>query len=169
MERVKIVIDADVLIHFSKAGYLHLLPEILPEYDYIVLSAVYDEVKSIQRQLDNQMHFLGNIKKEQFAPTGDMRREYARLLTLYDPGESACMAYCRYTNNVIGSSNLSDIKDYCREQQIVFLTTLDFLYHALIRDVLTQAQCNQFIADVRANGSKLPDTTIEQYVPNVVL
>lgn len=169
MEKVKIVLDADVLIHFSKAGYLHLLPQILPEYDHVVLSTVYDEVKTIQLQLDNQILFLKNIKKEQFAPTGEMRREYARLLTLYDPGESACMAYCRYTNNVIGSSNLSDIKDYCKEQQIVFLTTLDFLYHAFTRGVMTQDQCNQFIADVRANGSKLPVIRIENYAPNMVL
>ena len=36
MGKAKIVLDADVLIHFSKAERLSLLPEILPEYEYIV-------------------------------------------------------------------------------------------------------------------------------------
>lgn len=34
MEKVKIILDADVLIHFAKAGRLSMLPEILPEYDF---------------------------------------------------------------------------------------------------------------------------------------
>lgn len=52
------MLDADVLIHFSKADKLSLLPEILPEYDHVVLSIVYDEVKSIRNQLDNQIFHL---------------------------------------------------------------------------------------------------------------
>lgn len=169
MEKIKIVLDSDVLIHFTKGGCLHLLPSILPEYDHIVLSTVYDEVKTIQGQLDNQILLLKNIKKIQFVPTGDMRREYARLLTQFGAGESACMAYCRFTNNVIGSSNLRDIKAYCKEQNIVFLTTLDFLYYAWTRGRMTKEQCNEFIQEVRSNGSKLPDVSIDSYVPNLVL
>lgn len=56
MEKVKIVLDADVLIHFSKAGCLNILPAILPEYEHIVLDVVYKEIVSIQNQLDNQIH-----------------------------------------------------------------------------------------------------------------
>lgn len=169
MGRVKVVLDADVLIHFSKAGYLSVLPNIFPEYDHVVLSTVYDEVRTIQKQLDNQILLLKNISKEHFEPSGEMRREYAKLLTLFDPGESACMAYCRFTHNVIGSSNLKDIKDYCIKQGITYLTTLDFLFYAYSRKVLTQSQCNSFILEVRAKGSKLPDITIDNYTPSVLL
>lgn len=88
MERKKIVLDADVLIHFAKAGYLNVLPSILPEYEYIVLSVVYDEVRSIQQQIDRQMEFLKNIRKVQFEPTGEMRREYAMLTSRFGRGES---------------------------------------------------------------------------------
>lgn len=109
MEKVKIVLDADVLIHFAKAECLSMLPTILPEYEHVVLSAVYEEVKMIRQQLDNQIHLLRNIKIEQFAPTGQMRREYAVLLSRFGKGESACMAYCRFTNNVIGSSTTETI------------------------------------------------------------
>ena len=166
MERVKIVLDADVLIHFSKAERLSQLPEIFPEYDYIVLSTVYDEIKSLQRQLDRQIYFLKNISKVDFVPVGGMRREYARLSSRYGKGESACLTYCRFTQNVIGSSNLRDITEYCEKQKIVYLTTLDFLYYAYVRGKMTEEECTQFIQAVRSKNSKLPEVKISEYVPH---
>lgn len=166
MEKVKIVLDADVLLHFVKAGRLSMLPDILQEYDHVVLSTVYDEVKFIQNQLDNQFLFLKNISKVEFNPIGEMLVEYARLLRTFGKGESACMAYCRYTHNVIGSSNLKDIKEYCENQQITYLTTLDFLYYGIKRGKLSVKECEQFVMDVVAKGSKLPMVDFEQYLPN---
>lgn len=93
MEKVKIILDADVLIHFSKAGKLSLLPTILPEYDHAILSAVYEETISIRTQIDNQMKFLKNMVLLPFEPTGQMRLEYAKLRSKYGKGESACMAF----------------------------------------------------------------------------
>ena len=166
MEKVKIILDADVLIHFAKAGRLSMLPEILPEYEHVVLSTVYDEIGSIQNQLDNQILFLKNISKETFNPTGEMIIEYARLLQSFGKGESACMSYCRYTHNVIGSSNLKDIKDYCVQQRITYLTTLDFLYYAFVRGKMTAEDCGQFLVDVTSKGSKLPLVDITNYTPS---
>lgn len=74
---MKIVLDADVIIHFSKGGMLSLLPQIFPEYDYIVLDKVYDELLSVRQQLDNQILLLKNISKVIFAPKGEMLVEYA--------------------------------------------------------------------------------------------
>ena len=165
MERKKIVLDADVLIHFAKAGYLNVLPSILPEYEHIVLSVVYDEVRSIQQQLDNQIEYLKNLRKLQFEPTREMRREYAMLTSRFGRGESACMAYCKFTDDVIGSSNLKDIQDYCNSNDIKYLTTLDFLHYAYCRKILTKEQCNEFITAVREKGSKLPLVDIATYNP----
>ena len=169
MEKVKNVLDADVLIHFAKAGRLSMLPEILSEFDHVVLNVVYDEIKSIQNQLDNQILFLKNISKETFNPTGEMMVEYARLLKTFGKGESACMAYCRYTHNVIGSSNLKDIREYCEKQQITYLTTLDFLYYAMIRGKMSVEECEQFVKDVLAKGSKLPTVDFGKYLPNALI
>ena len=170
LERVKIVLDADVIIHFSKGSLLSLLPQIFPEYDYIVLDKVYNELASVKSQLDNQIRFFGNIKKEVFEPTIEIMREYAQLKKTFGDGESACMAYCRYTANIIGSSNLKDIKNYCTEHKITYLTTLDFLYYAWYRKLLTEDDCKTFINDVVSKGSRLPMIqTITQYVPNVRL
>ena len=169
MEKVKIILDADVLLHFAKAGRLNMLPEILPEYEHVVLSTVYDEIGSIQNQLDNQIFFLKNISKETFNPTGEMMIEYARLLRTFGKGESACMAYCRYTHNVIGSSNLKDIKEYCEKQQITYLTTIDFLYYAIKRGKMSAEECEQFVKDVVAKGSKLPTVDFGKYLPNSLI
>ena len=170
VEKVKIVLDADVIIHFSKGGLLSLLPQIFPEYEYIVLDKVYDELSSVRSQLDNQITYLRNIKKVEFTPTIDILREYATLKRRFGDGESACMAYCRYTANIIGSSNLRDIKNYCTEHKITFLTTLDFLYYAWLRNKLTDKESITFIRDVISKGSRLPMIpSITQYRPNVVL
>ena len=169
MEKVKIILDADVLLHFAKAERLNMLPEILPDYEHVVLSTVYDEIGSIQNQLDNQILFLKNISKETFTPTGEMMIEYARLLRTFGKGESACMAYCRYTHNVIGSSNLKDIKEYCEKQKITYLTTIDFLYYAIKRGKMSVEECEQFVKEVVAKGSKLPTVDFGKYLPNTLI
>ena len=170
LKRVRIVLDADVIIHFSKGGLLSLLPQIFPEYEYIVMDKVYNELSSVKNQLDNQIQFFGNITKVEFTPTAEIMREYAVLKSKFGDGESACMAYCRYTANIIGSSNLRDIKDYCTQHKITFMTTLDFLYYAWLRGLLTERECTEFIEDVTSKGSRLPKiNSIMTYSPNVGL
>lgn len=41
--KTKIVLDADVIIHFIEAQAFSLLPDIFPEYEYILLDIVYQE------------------------------------------------------------------------------------------------------------------------------
>src|SRR5574344_214976 len=168
-KKVKIVVDSDVLIHFAKGGALSLLPSIFPEYQYIILKNVYDEVKSLHTQLNNQIFFLKNIVLEDFAPTGDMLLEYANLCNKFGDGESACMAYCKFSHDVVGSSNLKDIKNYCKSNNITYVTTLDFLYYAFKRKVFSADECNKIIQDIRTHGSKIPDITIEKYFCTVLL
>ena len=43
-KKTKIVLDADVINHFTKAGQLSLLPRILPEFQFIVLDVVKKEL-----------------------------------------------------------------------------------------------------------------------------
>ena len=95
MQEIKIVLDADVLIHFSKAGRLSILPDIFPKYKHIILDVVYTELITIQNQIDNQIYFLKNISIEDFSPSGKMLMEYAMLTNTFGRGESACMANCQ--------------------------------------------------------------------------
>lgn len=167
--KVKIVLDADVLIHFQKAGYMSLLPEILPEYEHVILSVVYSELISIRSQIDMQIKLLKNITLEVFSPGGEMAREYAMLSRRFGRGESACMAYCRYNSDVLGSSNLRDISEYCSTHGITYLTTIDFLYYAYTRKKMTKSECDTFIQDVINKGSKLPQVDISTYRCKVML
>lgn len=74
-----------------------------------------------------------------FSPSGEMLREYALLTEKFGSGESACMAYCKFNHDVVGSSNLRDIKDYCTANDITYLTTLDFFYYAWQRSVISES------------------------------
>ncbi len=75
------------------------------------------------------------------------------------------MVYCRDNKDVLGSSNLKDIKEYCASHQITYLTTIDFLYYAFIRKKMTKEDVAAFIAEVISKGSKLPSVDIEKYIP----
>ena len=168
--KIQIVLDADVVIHFSKGGLLSLLPRIFPDYEYVLLEAVHEELLSdIRTQIDNQMTLLKNITLLPFAPRGEMLREYAMLRSRFGKGESACMAYCLFTHNVIGSSNLRDIRAYCQEKQITYLTTMDFLWYAWRKHLMTTDEVKTFMNEVRSKGSKLPEVDIEKYVCETVL
>ena len=146
--KTKIVLDADVIIHVVKAGQFSLLPDIFPEYQYLILDVVYDEVtvsRAMKTQIDNTLTFFAaRITNVKFEPKGESRFEYARLRNtlLLGKGESACMVYCRDNKDVLGSSNLRDIKEYCTKEDV-----------------------DAFMVEVVAKGSKLPAVDIERYTP----
>lgn len=79
-------------------------------------------------QLQNQIAWLKNLKELPFGETVEQRKEFARLTSVVGlgRGESACMVYCRYNKDIIGSSNLKDITSYCDEHEIVYLPVVDF-------------------------------------------
>lgn len=168
--KTKIVLDADVIIHFSKGNMLSILPKIFKNYDFIVLDIVYNEIRgALKSQLDNQIQLLKNITLVKFDPSGEELREYAYLITTKGKGESACLAYCRFRQNIIGSSNLKDIILYCQQHSITHLTTLDFLYHAIEKRIITIKEADDFIIEVKQKGSKLPDIDMAYFTSSVIL
>lgn len=170
MKKTKIVLDADVIFHFYKGECLTLLPKIFPTYQYIVLSHVYKEIKGdVKNQLDNQVHFLKDIQIIDFVPQGDMLREYAQLIKDRGKGESACMVYCKYNHDVLGSSNLKDITDYCQANDIVYLTTIEFLYFAIKRNLMSIDEAHAFVRQVQVNDSHLPTVDFNTFVCNKLI
>jgi hypothetical protein len=171
--KTKIVLDADVIIHFMKGEHFSSLLNTFPEYQYLILDVVRTELaknKSTLMFVDRIAHAYSNrIQEITFNPSGEMQKEYALLLKTCGKGESACMTYCYYNNDVLGSSNLKDIANYCNEHNITYLTTIDFLYYAYKRKVMTIDECNKFIQKVNAEGSKLPIVDISQYTCKVVI
>lgn len=168
MTKTKIILDADVIIHFAKGGILSLLPQIFQDYDFVVLDTVYNEIKgTLKLQLDNQVGILGNIRLLKFIPTGEAMKEFALLTRTLGRGESACMVYCKYNKDVIGSSNLRDIKDYCKANNITYLTTIDFLYFAIRKKIITVEEAILFVEEVKRKDSKLPEIDFNTFVSAV--
>ena len=102
---IEIVLDADVIIHFAKGEMLSILPSIFPNYKYVVLDIVKNEVlPPVLGQLENQMIFMKNIQEVKFGHTHEERKEYARLTSQLGlgRGESASMVYCRFHDDNIG-------------------------------------------------------------------
>lgn len=171
-DKIQIVLDADVIIYFSQGGYLHLLPKVIPDCSFVVLSIVRNELRpDTKNELDNHITFLKNISLIEYNPVGEERREFARLTSLsglcLGKGESACMTYARFHHNVVGSSNLKDIKDYCFENKISYLTTWDFLYYAYKSGLMTKEEVYDFVLRVREAGSIMPDNDLETYCCDV--
>jgi len=159
----KIILDADVIIHFFKAGHLGLLTQIYPNKLYIVKDVFTEVFKGeLRNQIENSIR-MKLIEELDFSKDIKVLSEYAKLKKLYGPGESACMAFCKFNNDVLASSNLKDIKQYCEENKIQYLTTLDFLNAAYKKGLLNEADCDYFIYNVISKGSKLPVTSIREY------
>ena len=79
-------------------------------------------------------------------------------------GESSIMAVARYNNQIIASSNLKDIKEYCISHKIIYITTMDILLDALEKKILDEAYCDYFIYKVKSSGSKLPVDSMQEYI-----
>lgn len=77
-KKTKIVLDADVINHFVKGGLLDLLPQILPEFQYIVLDVVRKELPIIiLSALDKHMKKHSNIQEEVFGQSsGEKKRVF---------------------------------------------------------------------------------------------
>lgn len=106
----------------------------------------------------------GFIREINFQGDKQMSFEYAQLIRTFGKGESACMAYCKFNKDILASSNLKDITKYCENNNITYLTTMDFLAEALKSKLLTEQDCNDFIKNVKAAGSKLPVDSIADYL-----
>ena len=167
--KTKIVLDADVIIHFAKGGRLGMLPKVLPDYQFMVLDVVKMEIPRLLLPLLQDVIVRDKtIIEESFGKSLGERKEFARLISKNElalgRGESACMVYCLYHNDVVGSSNTKDVKAYCEKNGITYLTTSDFLYFAIRRGLMTKQEADEFIAEVRNKGSYPPVVDFDKYV-----
>lgn len=164
-----ILLDADVVSHFIYAGEILSLPRIFHPLPIRILDKVYEELEA-WREKKIQVDNLINMKLLMIMPFPDdnpaIVREFLHIqkLMFKGKGESACMAVVRHTNDILASSNLKDIKRYCDMHKIVYLTTMDFLCHALSTGLFDKDRCDAFIKAVRSKGQKLPVEAMSAYV-----
>ncbi len=147
---------------------MSLLPQILPEFTFLILDIVRNELPAlVLAELQNMIQRDRTIAEETFGKNSGECREYARLISAsglgLGRGESACMVYCLYHNDVLGSSNLRDVRQYCDDNGITYLTTIDFLFYAISRGVMSRDDAETFCQKVVAMGSKLPQVDFDTY------
>jgi hypothetical protein len=162
----KILLDSDVVIHFIKGGQSILLPKAYPGR-FVMLDKVHTELSgrhSDSLPIQNFLNWCG-IPIIAMPLSKDIYKEYASLKKGMGDGEAACLAVARYQKEFVASSNLSDIRTYCEQNGIVYLTTMDILLEIYEQGLLTEAECDQFIYDVKSKNSRLIDgiDTIEDY------
>jgi hypothetical protein len=165
-----LVFDADVLIHFMQAGCFSDLKRIYPENKKVVLQKVYDELqifKDSKVMLDSAIETFKFLHLIHFPISTEMMKEFAHLtshIMNMGKGESACMSYCKFTNDVVVSSNLKDVGEYCKRHSIGLITTMDLLHWAYTNSIYTEDNCNAFIKVVLKKGGRLPCQTIQEYI-----
>ncbi|MFB6454956.1 hypothetical protein ACE38W_06765 [Chitinophaga sp. Hz27] len=160
----KILLDADVVIHFIIAGFQLKLTSIFPGR-FVILDKVKQELTKRKTEALGVENFLNWCKIPVVIMPGDVEilKEYATLKKSRGDGESACMAVARYKREYIASSNLRDIREYCQQYDIVFYTTIDILEFARQKGILSENDCDTFIATVKKKGSKMPYNTMAEY------
>ena len=174
MNRVKILLDADVIIDFIDGKQFPILPSILPTYDFVILDTVLNSElgKCPDTKLYIERHIswikgASSLSVIEWKPDKETLRIYSQLLRTKGKGESACMAYCQTHHDVLASCNLRDIKRYCEENGITYITFLDLIWYAYRNKVLTKDECNKCIRDAIAAGNKIPEVQIDQYTPSI--
>lgn len=162
-----IVYDADIIIHFISGDKLLDLFKIFPNENFL-LDKVYDELSKhskTKETIDNLIS-LEVIKIVSFSSNLVIIKEYAHLrspLMNKGDGESACMAYCLHTKNVIASSNLKDIKKYCKLHDIEYLTTMGFVKYAYTNSLWPFQDCEQFVEKLILKKHKIPCKSFKEY------
>lgn len=161
----RILLDTDVISHFIKGGKILILPKIFRNTKIIldIVSKELKQRKNYKNFTDNLINF-NLIEEVSFTADKQILAEYAKLNKSYGKGESACMAYCKYNKDVLASSNLRDISQYCEDNEIEYVTTMDFLVEAKETKIMTEAECDEFIYNVKSKDSKLPVDTLAEYI-----
>ena len=165
-DKIKILVDCDVLIHFSKAEKLSKLHDLYKKR-LIILDIVLDELLKYGGSTVQIRNFITFYKINILDfPSSDLNtlKEFSKLQKRFGDGESACMAVAKNYKHYIASSNILDITNYCIKNGIKYLTTMDILKELYDKKMMSIDECDEFIKKVRSKGSKLPDMTMQEYI-----
>ena len=145
-----ILLDCDVLSHFIINESLNDLPLILAPHRCVILDYVCSEVARLPKRFAFLKDLLvqGSIKVIDFPDDLAINKEFARIKSqnpLIGDGERACMAFAKFKESVVASSNFRDIVPYCKQNKIYYLGTLDILSVAVTKEIYDEEKCDIFI------------------------
>lgn len=158
-----ILLDADVISHFIVGNGLLYLSKILSPHRLFILDIVYNEVSRLpsrKKVLDKVVLLQKEIEIIDFPDTYEIKKEFASIkrdFKLIGDGERACMAVAKYNKNIIASSNFRDIPNYCIDNDIKYIGTLDILTIAVRKGVFSEEYCLTFLDSIKTrNRARLP-------------
>ena len=96
-------------------------------------------------------------------------QELAKLLELdrYGTGEASCMAYLTQHDGILGSNNLSDIKDFCAQNKQPLLTTAKVLREAYQAGHINLHEADGVWAGMLSKRRKLPASSFTEYLSDI--
>ena len=161
-----ILLDADVVIHFTNANELALLTGFF-KGRLLIHQAVIEELIVHKNSYIAVTNLLLFKQIQEYVIPSHLRshvlKEYARIKREgADSGEAMCMAIARLDDKIIASSNTRDITAYCREYQIEYMGTLDILYKIYQSGQIDEAKFDYIIYKAEIS-SNLSSKTLEQY------
>jgi hypothetical protein len=166
---IKILLDADVLFHFLFASELSCFMRLFNPGCLIMLDIVYKELtvrKNYKIEIDNLINFR-IIEIIEFPQNVTVFKTFASLKKSGKGlGESACMAVALHNGYALASSNLSDVHDYCSENNIINFTTMDLLYLAYKYEIISESDCENFISAVKGKKG-IMKFTMKAYIEMV--
>jgi len=137
----------------------------------IVLEEVMEELKRVQHLASRVELSIrnGHIRSETMLANSPEALELAKLLEpgRYGTGEASCMAYLTQHDGILGSNNLSDVKDFCTQNKKPLLTTADVLHHAYKTGQIKLDEADEIWAGMLSKRRKLPTSSFTEYLQDV--
>jgi len=168
---VELVIDTDFVSNF---GWVDRIDIIIDQYtpNIILTDVVENELKNpkITHIYDRLKIFIdnGDIKQYSIIASSEIGREFISLCweSGLGEGESACLAYCKIKGGILGSNNLSDIFDYCRDNGLKVVTTADVLKKSFEKGYITLEEGEEILAKMLKKERKIGYNTFEELIKN---
>ena len=162
-----IILDADFLSSFAWVKRLDIL-EGLYSKQMVVLEEVLEELRRVPHLASRVELSIknGHIRSEAMLASSPEALQLAKFLESgrYGTGEASCMAYLTHHDGILGSNNLSDIKDFCIQNKKQLLTTADVLHHAYETELINLDEADKIWADMLSKKRKLPASSFTEYL-----
>ena len=167
MTEPPIILDADFLSSFTWVNRLDIL-EGLYSKRMIILEEVLEELNRVPHLASKVKLSIRNgyIKRESMYADSPEALQLGKFLETgrYGTGEAACMAYLTQHDGILGSNNLSDVKEFCIQNKKRLLTTADVMYQAYETNLVGLEEADKIWSDMISKRRKLPALSFSEYM-----
>lgn len=162
-----VILDADFISSFAWVNRLDVL-EGLYSKRMIILEEVLEELSRVPHLASRVKLSIsgGHIKCHAMLGDSPEALQLGKLLETgrYGTGEAACMAYLTQHDGILGSNNLSDVKEFCIQNRKTLLTTADVMYQAYEAGHISLDEADKTWADMLSKKRKLPASSFSEYL-----